>query len=129
MGNSERSWKHRKAKEVHFSVGMELPTRWECDRFYREHSSCNAGPCGIKVHKTISMVHMTCRRKRGWHAVIKLDMQPSTGMWKLNKYNSHSDECVGDYLSGTTMCTVRYCCPVYTAKQVTRLLSDETEKT
>lgn len=110
------AWIPRRTTEMEVEEGMNFEARWKCERLCREHAASKGVTGGINIHQTTQTLSMTCRNKK-CAAIIRFGRQPKTGMWNLCRFLDHSEECVGDSSRAR-----QYCVPVYTARQVARLV-------
>ena len=84
--------------DVNPNVGMAFQFRWQCEELIRASSAY------IGVHECVNFFHtwekvpIKCRKK-DCPACMTLDWQPSTKLWKMNKFVVDCDECKGQDLS------------------------------
>lgn len=56
----ENKWLPRRAVPVTLENVMELPSRWQCDRPFREHAAWLGVHKLVKVHTTVEFIEMKC---------------------------------------------------------------------
>lgn len=110
IANEEKesdSWVPRRAQPILLEDDISLSTRWECERFCREHTAWASVLDGVNIRKTNLEVTMTCRKKiregkqkdkkvkkTGCPCFIHFFRCPGTGRWVPKKAVEHSEECV-----------------------------------
>ncbi|CAN8075948.1 unnamed protein product [Agarophyton chilense] len=87
-------WRPRRCVEIVPEIGMALPFRWHYEQLIRAQTAYVGIQKGVNISPTWERVCMTCRHS-SCPSKIQFDWQPSTGLWKLNAYVSHREDCVG----------------------------------
>ena len=117
---AEMTWVPRRCVPYTPEVEIKLSGRWRCEQLIRAYTANLGAREGVNVVKNFEVVRMDCRRK-DCAATITFNRQPKSGLWKLNRFQEHENQCYGQS-NDTKYCQNR---PAYTAEQVARALRDE----
>ena len=106
---------------------MQLNTRWRCEQYIRAYTAHHGTQNGVNVQQNVKRVVSKCRTK-GCAATFVFDRPPKTGLWKLNGFLEHLNECSGQDTGPNIHTRARqYCAPAYTARQVARAIFYEAD--
>ena len=86
------SWRPRRCVSLDHELYMQLNTRWICDQYIRAYKAHHGTENGVNVQQTVKQVVYKCLTK-GFAAIFAFDRQPKTGLWKLNRFLEHQNEC------------------------------------
>lgn len=113
QGDAE-NWIPRRCSPVELEDNIEFHTIWECDRYCREYAAANYTHFGIKVHKTMTCLTISCKNK-DCQLLVSFSRRAGIRVWKIRKYHGHSHQCTEELkvneISGRTA-------SVYTTQQV-----------
>lgn len=123
------SWKPRRCIPISPEVGISLSFRWQCEQYIRAHTAYVGAYKGVNVSTQIERVRMTCKDKE-CNALMLFNYQPKVGLWKLNKFVDHCNECSGQRVPDAISSPQKslFCYPAYTPTQIARcVLGDVSE--
>lgn len=118
------TWRPRRCVEVSLQVGIQVNFRWKCEQLIRAYTAYIAVNDGIYISQSLEKVVMKCRRSE-CGARIVFDWQPRSGLWKLNKFLEHCNECYGHGLPSNSAGRTNACAAAYTPRQVARAVLEE----
>lgn len=122
------TWIPRRCIRLVPEVGIQLATRWKCEQFIRAYTAYVGAHNGINLSLTLMKVRMSCKMDN-CHATMVFDWQPRSGLWKLNKFVEHTNECGGQACTNDGLAQgagpARACSPAYLPCQIARAVLAE----
>lgn len=121
---ASKAWQPRRACENELCKGHTFPSRWQCERAFREHAAWHGVWNGIKIHSTAEFIAMKCRTKR-CVGRGRFTRRVRSGMWVMSTFSQHSLNCLNNLNSMDGTGTVNSYTSPYTPEQISRVLSTD----
>lgn len=120
------TWRPRRCIEIVLNIGKALQFRWQCEQFIRAYTAFTGVHKGVNISQTWEKVRMKFRNT-DCAACMVFNWQPSTGLWKMNHFVSHCEDCSAHDESevGSSRTRRSFCAPAYTPSQVARAILSE----